>query len=272
MVAGQQAHLHHAVARKPRHAGRDAGRSRRLHERRDGGLDRAGARPSASASIDIWYFIGMPEQDEASVKRTVEYCEHLLRKFKGRRVKPLLCPMIPFLDPASTFFEYPEKHGYRVFYRTVEEHRRGMERASIINRTNYETQWLSRYDLVRVGYRAVQELTRLKGEHGFLPRSVVRRILGQNRRRARVRRRRARGRQHRRSRRTAPVRSRAWDPRLRGAITKRSFRGWPTRPTRSTARSAGGGSTRRCTDRRSSKRWRRAPGLPRMPEASDLSL
>ena len=127
-------------------------------------------------SIDIWYFIGMPEQDEASVHATVAYCEHLLRKFKGRRVTPLLCPMIPFLDPASTFFEFPEKHGYRVFYRTVEEHRRGMERASIVNRTNYETQWLSRYDLVRVGYRAVQELTRLKGQYGFLPRSVVGRI------------------------------------------------------------------------------------------------
>jgi clorobiocin/coumermycin A biosynthesis protein CloN6/CouN6 len=128
------------------------------------------------SGIDIWYFIGMPEQDEASVHATVEYCEHLLRRFKGRRVTPLLCPMIPFLDPASTFFEYPEKHGYRVFYRTVEEHRQGMQRASIVNRTNYETQWLSRYDLVRVGYRAVQDLTRLKGEYRFLPPSVVARV------------------------------------------------------------------------------------------------
>jgi clorobiocin biosynthesis protein CloN6 len=128
------------------------------------------------SSIDVWYFIGMPEQDEASVKGTVDYCEHLLRRFKGRRVTPLLCPMIPFLDPASTFFEYPDKHGYRVFYRTVEEHRQGMHRAALVNRVNYETKWLSRHDLVRVGYRAVQDLTRLKGEYGFLPRSVVRNI------------------------------------------------------------------------------------------------
>ncbi len=125
-------------------------------------------------SIDLWYFIGMPEQDEASVQGTLDYCEHLLRKFRGKRVTPLLCPMIPFLDPASTFFEFPEKHGYRTFYRTVEEHRRGMERASLVNRTNYETRWLSREDLARVGYEAVRELTRLKGEHGMLPRSVVR--------------------------------------------------------------------------------------------------
>jgi clorobiocin biosynthesis protein CloN6 len=124
-------------------------------------------------AIDVWYFIGMPEQDADSVSRTVDYCETLLRRFKGRRVTPLLCPMIPFLDPASTFFENPERHGYRVFYKTVEEHRRGMERASLINRTNYETVWLNRRQLTEVGYQAVRSLVQLKGEYGFLPRSIV---------------------------------------------------------------------------------------------------
>jgi clorobiocin biosynthesis protein CloN6 len=128
--------------------------------------------------IDIWYFIGMPEQDESSVYQTVDYCERLLSLFGKRRVNPLLCPMIPFLDPASTFFEKPEEHGYRVFYRTVEEHRRGMERASPINRINYETRWLKREDLVYVGFRAVQRLMQAKGAHGLIPPSWVRDYVG----------------------------------------------------------------------------------------------
>jgi len=123
--------------------------------------------------IDIWYFIGMPEQDEKSVMETVDYCQRLLELFKGKQVNPMICPMIPFLDPGSTFFEYPEKHGYRVFYRTVEEHRRGMMRASIINRINYETKWLTRSDLVHVGFRAVQQLMRAKAAFDFLPRPMV---------------------------------------------------------------------------------------------------
>lgn len=123
--------------------------------------------------VDVWYFVGMPEQDEKSVMETVDYCRRLLEIFKGKRVQPMICPMIPFLDPASTFFEYPDKHGYRVFYRTVEEHRRGMERASIINRTNYETKWLSRSDLVHVGFRAVRCLMEAKAEVGMLPPSWV---------------------------------------------------------------------------------------------------
>ena len=119
--------------------------------------------------VDIWYFIGMPEQDERSVMETIDYCDKLLEKFKGLRVQPMICPMIPFLDPASTFFEYPDEHGYRIFYRTVEEHRRGMENASLINRINYETKWLSRRDLVHVGFKAVQQMMEARAVHGQLP-------------------------------------------------------------------------------------------------------
>lgn len=123
--------------------------------------------------VDVWYFVGMPQQDERSVLDTVDYCGRLLRLFEGERVYPFVCPMIPFLDPASTFFERPDRHGYRVFHRTVEQHRRAMERASLINRINYETRWLSRADLVRVGYRAVRRLVELKAEVGMLPASLA---------------------------------------------------------------------------------------------------
>jgi clorobiocin biosynthesis protein CloN6 len=125
------------------------------------------------AQVDIWYFIGMPEQPRASVLETVDYAEHLLRRFKGANVNPMICPMIPFLDPASTFFEHPDEHGYRVFFRTVEEHRRGMERASVINRTNYETRWMSRGEFLFVGFEAIKRLMEAKMDLGFLPRSFV---------------------------------------------------------------------------------------------------
>lgn len=126
--------------------------------------------------IDIWYFVGMPEQDAASVKATLDYCDHLLKKFEGARVYPYICPMIPFLDPGSTFFEQPEAHGYRLFHRSVEQHRQAMQRASIINRVNYETNWLSRADLVHVGLWAVQRLTELKTTYGIYPRGIGRRV------------------------------------------------------------------------------------------------
>ena len=88
-------------------------------------------------------------------------------------VNPMICPMIPFLDPASTFFEHPDEHGYRIFHRTAEEHRRGMERASLLNRINYETRWLSRRQLVEVGFLAVRRLMEIKGGLSALPKFCV---------------------------------------------------------------------------------------------------
>lgn len=123
--------------------------------------------------IDVWFFVGMPEQSRESVMDTVAYSGHLLRKFAGKRVTPLVCPMIPFLDPASTFFSEPEAHGYNVFFKTVEDHRRGMEQPSLIRRVNYETRLLPRRDLVVTGYEAVQRLTELRGETGSLPSGIA---------------------------------------------------------------------------------------------------
>lgn len=125
--------------------------------------------------IDVWYFIGMPEQTAESAMENVDYCEKLLARFRGKNVNPMICPMVPLLDPASNIFESPGDHGYRIFYRTAEEHRRGLERASIINRLNYETKWLPRERLVTTGYQAIRALMEAKAAHGMLPGSAVQR-------------------------------------------------------------------------------------------------
>ncbi len=128
--------------------------------------------------VDIWFFIGMPGQDEASVAGTLAYCGQLLQRFEGRRVLPYICPMQPFLDPASTFFMAPSAHGYRLFARTAEEHRRLMLRASLPNRMNYETHWLSRLDIVRLGLECVSGLAQMKRAAGLFPGSLLRRLQG----------------------------------------------------------------------------------------------
>lgn len=129
------------------------------------------------SEIDVYFFIGMPEQDERSVFATVAYCQKLMARFQGQRVIPFICPMVPFLDPGSSYFENPGEWGYTVFYHTVEEHRRAMTRASLINRTNYETRWLDRSELVNVSYKAIRDLFALKGELGLFPPAVINPLL-----------------------------------------------------------------------------------------------
>ncbi len=129
------------------------------------------------AGIMVWFFIGMPEQTPQSVLDTVAYSERLLRKFHGQNVLPLICPMVPFLDPGSRLFEEPHKHGYRVFHRTLQEHRQAMLEPLWFKRLNYETQWMSRRELQDVTYEAISRLVSIKGELGILPPSFCKAIL-----------------------------------------------------------------------------------------------
>jgi clorobiocin biosynthesis protein CloN6 len=121
------------------------------------------------AGIMVWFFIGMPQQTPQSVRDTVSYSASLLQKFRGKKVLPLICPMVPFLDPGSRFFEEPHKHGYRIFHKTLEEHRQAMIEPLWYRRLNYETEWMSRRELQDITYEAIARMVTIKGELEILP-------------------------------------------------------------------------------------------------------
>jgi hypothetical protein len=74
---------------------------------------------AAGRGIMVWFFIGIPYPGRQSVLDTVAYSERLIRKFGGWKALPLICLMVPFLDPGSRFFEEPAQRGYRIFHRTL---------------------------------------------------------------------------------------------------------------------------------------------------------
>lgn len=120
-------------------------------------------------SVVVWFFIGMPRQSASSVDDTVAYSRALLERFPSGQVVPVLTPMVPFLDPGSNYFEQPEAWGYRIFFRSLEEHRRALVHPSWVERINYETQWLSRQELADVSYAAIDRMTQAKSAVGLLP-------------------------------------------------------------------------------------------------------
>jgi len=130
--------------------------------------------------VDVFFMIGIPGQTPESVGETVQYCEELL-KMSGRighdgKIHPYISPLAPFLDPGSRAFEEPEKYGYRVFYRTLEEHRRALLEPSWKYTLNYETKWMSRDRLVEVTYEAAVRLNGLKLDYGLVSRKEAARI------------------------------------------------------------------------------------------------
>lgn len=119
--------------------------------------------------FDIYFMNGLPKQTKQSVLDTVEYCRYLYKKFDGdRRLLTFITPMAPFLDPGSIAFENPEQYGYKLFYKTLEEHRQALAQPSWKYILNYETQWMTRDDIVEVTYEAGLRLNRLKAEYGVI--------------------------------------------------------------------------------------------------------
>jgi len=72
------------------------------------------------------------------------------------------------LDPGSTVFKAPERYGYRLLYRTVEEHRQASLAPSWKYILNYETEWMDRDEIVASTYEAGKRLNRLKAEFGLI--------------------------------------------------------------------------------------------------------
>jgi len=63
-------------------------------------------------------------------------------------------------------FENPESFGYRLFARSLEEHRRLLLEPSWERILNYETKWMSRSELVDATYDAAERLNELKLKYG----------------------------------------------------------------------------------------------------------
>ena len=123
-----------------------------------------------SKRLDVFFMIGLPGQTPQSVRDTVSYCRTLLERF-GREhtgwLHPYISPLAPFLDPGSLAFEEPEKYGYRLLFRSIEEHRTALAAPSWKHTLNYETEWMSRDELAIATYEAAFELNRLKAEYGL---------------------------------------------------------------------------------------------------------
>jgi len=129
---------------------------------------------SSCKRIDLFFMVGLPYQDYRSVMESVEYCGDLLQRYGGtKKLMPIIAPLAPFIDPGSRLFEDPEQFGYRFFYRSLAEHRQAMLMPTWKLRLNYETEWMTRDDIVRATYDGTLRLAELKVAHGIMDKGAA---------------------------------------------------------------------------------------------------
>jgi hypothetical protein len=105
---------------------------------------------------------------------TVDYCGYQLEKVGGdKRLNHFLAPISPFLDPGSIAFEHPERFGYKVLFRHVEDFRRAIISPSWKYSLNYETDWMNRDEIADSAYEAIRRLIRIKAKYGVVSKELA---------------------------------------------------------------------------------------------------
>jgi len=133
-----------------------------------------GALENGCKRFDLFFMIGLPKQTYRSVMENAVYLRALMGEFgRQRRLLPFISPLAPFLDPASKAFENPEKYGYRLSCRTLEEHRKLLKSPSWKYMLNYETEWMTKDEIVMSTYDAALAFNQLKLEHGLIAPKVA---------------------------------------------------------------------------------------------------
>ena len=136
----------------------------------------ASALDAGCRRLDVFFMVGLPKQTFESVMGTVDYCGQLISRYTSngeKRLAPFISPLAPFLDPGSRAFEEPERHGYHLYFRTLEEHRQALLAPSWKYALNYETRWMDRNAIVSATYEAGRRLNLLKGEYGLIESSIA---------------------------------------------------------------------------------------------------
>lgn len=119
--------------------------------------------------IDIFFMTGIPKQTYDQAVGSIDYCRHLLEKFNGdKRLALFVAPLAPFLDPGCLAFEFPEEFGYKKFCHTLEDHRRALTQPSWKHILSFETDSMTRDEIVRSTYDAALRLNALKHEYNLI--------------------------------------------------------------------------------------------------------
>jgi B12-binding domain/radical SAM domain protein len=125
------------------------------------------------AKIDLFFMTGIPDQDYDSAMRNVDFCEAIHKKCgNDKRISYFIAPLSPFLDPGSPAFENPEKYGYKKFCHKLEDFRQAMKQPSWKNMLSYETNKMSREDIVRATYDSALKLNEFKWKNHIIEKEV----------------------------------------------------------------------------------------------------
>jgi B12-binding domain/radical SAM domain protein len=118
--------------------------------------------------LDLFFMAGLPHQTYDDVMSVVPYCERLLELHGADgHLRFFVSPLGPFLDPGCEAFEDPS-NGCRHFYHSLEEHRQALLLQTWKSILSYETDSMTKEEIINASYDVAAALNELKFKHGLI--------------------------------------------------------------------------------------------------------
>jgi B12-binding domain/radical SAM domain protein len=132
--------------------------------------------------VVVFFSVGLAGETHETIRETWNLGEklHLLDQaalikgsFRGieRRVSivgPIIGPIL--LDPGSLAFDFPEKYGYKLFFRNLEEYIKGLSAPSWHQWINYETNLLNKDELIELISESIEYSIHQREKYGVYDR------------------------------------------------------------------------------------------------------
>ncbi len=122
--------------------------------------------------LGIFFMLALGEETQESLRQTWDFWEKLYQMnfnshLKGEctsMVKPEFGFML-LLDPGSLAFDFPEKYGYRLFFKNIEDYYRAMSLPSWHLWLSYETKYLGRKEILLLILQSLEKKLELEEKY-----------------------------------------------------------------------------------------------------------
>lgn len=131
-------------------------------------------------AIAIFSMIALAKDTPETIKKNWEVWEEICRlnDKTADRASAMYSfgPMI-LLDPGSHAFDYPDKYGYRLRFKNLEDYVSGMSLPSWYQWISYETEYLSKNMIIKLINNSIENSISLMGKYGICSKSESEKML-----------------------------------------------------------------------------------------------
>ncbi|MCL5730611.1 MAG: TIGR04190 family B12-binding domain/radical SAM domain protein [Candidatus Thermoplasmatota archaeon] len=138
------------------------------------------AEAAGCKKFDVYFTLGLSGQGERELEADINYAKGLMKNYgsSAMRVYSFISPLTPFIDPGSLIYENPEKYGFHITARNIDDYYNLLENGKRwVDFLNYYTDWMSRDDIERLTYRSEIEMIEGRVEAGLVDRNSATAII-----------------------------------------------------------------------------------------------